>query len=473
MYRFLLLLMTLLLPIASYCQDRPNILFILTDDLGYADLQAYGNPFNLTPHLDQLAKEGMLFTDAYASAPVCSPSRAGLLTGKYPARIGLTDHQGGGKKKAEASVDPPRNWQKGIPSDEYLMSEFLHDQGYLTGMVGKWHVAASDQQQPYHQGFDYSRLLVKNDYDYYHYGIKIDQLDSLYEDDGTVYLTDKLTDFGVDFIEEAQRAEKPFFLYLAYSAPHVILVPRGDKVGKYLWKFDRFGGEYNPYYAAMIESIDDGVGRLIQKLQETGQLENTLIVFTSDNGGVGVPELGYQPTTNRPLRNWKGDTFEGGIRVPTIISWKGKTTPGSTSGTPFNNTDFFATFRNILDPQETNYQDGVSILPALTGEKMPDRAIFWHYPHFSNQGGSPSSAVREGHWKLRVDYDSKEIYLFDLSLDLSENDNKVSEESVLTKNLLEKLGEHLKETQAPMPVDKASGETFDFDIFFDVLEKAK
>ena len=273
-----------------YSQTKsPNIVFILTDDMGWKDLACYGNRFTETPNIDALAKSGIRFTQAYAACPVSSPTRASIMTGKYPARLHLTNFIAGNRIDKESPV-LPAPWKPFLEAREITIAELLGEKGYTTGMVGKWHLGGHDSIAPWNQGFDYTRMIGKNGLDYYNYSIFIDSYKDEFIDKGTEYLTDKLTDYGVEFIEQSK--EKPFFLYLAYSAPHVVIVPRPDKMMKYFRKYNDADEKFNPYYSAMVESIDDGVGRIIETLKEVAALENTLIIFTSDNGGLGLDELG-------------------------------------------------------------------------------------------------------------------------------------------------------------------------------------
>ena len=220
----------------AQAQEKPNIVYILADDLGYKDLGCYGNRFNETPVLDQLAKEGMLFTEAYAH-PACSPSRAALMTGKHPARLQITTALGLDRTDPNSPVIPPKVAEF-LPSSEITLAEVLKRNSYSTGMVGKWHLGHDNETSPFAQGFDYDRVISKNGLDYYNYGIS-SMGKTFFEDDGAVYLTDKLTDYAIEFIQ-LQQKEKPFFLYLAYSAPHLYIIPKSDKVSKYMRKYNRF-----------------------------------------------------------------------------------------------------------------------------------------------------------------------------------------------------------------------------------------
>ncbi len=411
--------LTILPALSCLSQEQPNIVFILADDLGYKDLGCYGNPFNETPVLDQLAKEGMLFTQAYAH-PACSPSRAALMTGKHPAKLGLTTAAGVNRQKSESGIVTP-NVPDSLASEEVTLAEILKRNGYNTGMVGKWHLGHNKTTIPYAQGFDYDRTIGKNALDYYNYSIS-SRNEVVFEDTGSVYLTDKLTDYSIEFVQN-QSKEKPFFLYLPYSAPHLLIIPKADKVSKYMWKCKKFNGKYNPYYATMIESMDEGIGRIIEELKKNGQLDNTLIIFMSDNGGVGMDQIAYRPTTMKPLRKWKGHVYEGGIRVPMIMYWKNKIQAGTVNENYMIINDFLPTIMEIVGDKDLPQGiDGKSFLssvykPANEFERGP---IFFHFPHFSGQNGYPAGAVREGDWKLVETFETGQIELFNIAEDISE-----------------------------------------------------
>ncbi|WP_373513831.1 sulfatase-like hydrolase/transferase, partial [Persicitalea sp.] len=316
---------------AQSTKKKPNIIFIMADDLGYKDLSCYGNPFNSTPNLDALAEQGMKFSQSYVASPICSASRAALLTGKHPARLHLTNYITGLRTDPLSPV-LPAVFKHYLPSQEVTLAQMITESGYSSGMVGKWHLGRGDSISPVKRGFDYESVIGKNGLDYYNYSIT-SQGQTVFEDNGKNYLTDKLTDYGLEFIEE--NKSKPFFLYLTYSAPHILIIPKGEKLKKYLMKYTRFDGKYNPYYAAMLESLDDGVGRIIDKIKALNLDENTIIVFTSDNGGLGMSELGPTPTSMDPLRAWKGFVYEGGVRVPTIVRWPGHVPAGTVNDNYF------------------------------------------------------------------------------------------------------------------------------------------
>jgi arylsulfatase A-like enzyme len=444
-----------LLLISGSCfsqQKPPNIVFILTDDMGWKDLACYGNKHTETPNLDALAKRGIRFTQAYAACPVSSPTRASILTGKYPARLHLTNFIAGNRTDPESPVQPAP-WKPYLEAREVTIAELLKTRGYSTGMIGKWHLGGHDSIAPWNQGFDYTRMIGKNGLDYYNYSVYEDSYNSEIVDNGTEYLTDKLTSYGIEFI--AENKSKPFFLYLAYSAPHVVIVPRHDKLMKYFRKYNDSDEKFNPYYSAMIESIDDGVGRITDALRQEGLSDNTIIIFTSDNGGLGLDELGPVPTSNLPLRKWKGHVYEGGIRVPAIICWPVKINPGTESDEYFTSIDYLPTLCEITGintiPESV---DGLSIVTLLTGKSSSasDRQLFWHYPHFSNQLGRPAGAVRKGDFKLVENYETGKVELFNLKDDISESQDLSRKMIQKTKELYGLLKSWQKRVNAQMPV---------------------
>jgi arylsulfatase A-like enzyme len=376
------------------------------------------------------------------------------MTGKYPARMQLTNYIKGERTDKDSPVLPAK-WKPYLEGSETTLPELLKTKGYTTGMVGKWHLGNAEGQSPWDQGFDYSRMIGKNGLDYYNYSIFLDSYDNEFTDTGKEYLTDKLTEYGVEFIQK-NNSEKPFFLYLAYSAPHVFIVPRGDKLRKYFFKYGQSDEKFNPYYAAMIESLDDGVGMIMKTLQDKGLLENTIVIFTSDNGGLGLDELGPTPTNLAPLRKWKGHIYEGGTRIPAIISWPGKIEKGKISDNYFSTIDYLPTFRELTSiktlPENV---DGKSILPLIMQpEKVQDteRPLFWHYPHFSNQLGRPAGSVRVGDFKLVELYETGTLELYNLKTDISESNDLSKEMKGKTQEMHKMLNDWRKSVNAQMPV---------------------
>lgn len=292
--------------------------------------------------------------------------------------------------------------------------------------------------------------------DYYNYEIDEHDLGTTFKDDGTNYLTDKLTNYATEFIEK-QNKDNPFFLFLSYSAPHVLTVPRGDKLAKYFWKYEKFGGKYNPNYAAMIESVDDGVGEIIKLLKEKGFDENTIVIFTSDNGGVGLAELGPITTTVEGLKKWKGFVYEGGIRIPLIISWKGKLASNITNENVVSNTDFFNTFLEITGQKSEIDLDSKSFKNVLDSPATQfDRGDYWwHYPHFSNQTSRPAGSLRLGDWKVVRSYETQQVELYNLRTDEAESNDLATKFPQKSKELNALLKNRLADYQANMPVLKS------------------
>jgi len=433
---------------------KPTIIFILADDLGYMDLACYGNPYNETPHLNALAQQGVRFTQAYAASTVCSPSRAAIMTGLHPARLKLTNFLVGNRTEEDSPL-LPAPWTTYLASKEITLAQRLKALGYQTGMIGKWHLGSGDSLAPWNRGFDYSRMIGKNGLDYYNYGIFEDSFQQVFEDKGERYMTDKLSDYAVEFIAK-QDDSKPFFMYMCYSAPHVFIVPQAMKLNKYFMKYEKFKGKYNPYYATMVESMDDGVGRIMESLKKQGLLKNTLVIFASDNGGVGLPELGPIPTQNDSLRKWKGHVYEGGIRIPTIMFWEGKILPKQVNDTYFMNTDYTATILDLLGQKSPELTDGISLWPMINKPSLKDqsRPLFWHYPHFSNQLGRPAGAVRLGDWKLVDNFELGKVELYNLRADVGERHDIAKDFPAKRAELHRLLINWRQEVQANMPIKK-------------------
>ncbi|MBE0537805.1 MAG: sulfatase [Phycisphaerae bacterium] len=398
---------------------RPNILFILGDDLGWSELGCYGNTFNETPNLDRLAAEGMRFTDAYAAAPVCSPYRAALMTGQYPARVGITDF-----------LRPKTDLHLSL--DYITLPEALKKNGYVTGIVGKWHLSgyvnagSAEETLPDKHGFDEvmvseNRGIGNGSYWHpYHFNREIEK-----RIDGREYLVDRCNLEAVEFIE--RHKDKPFFLYLSHYAVHTALAGRDDLVAKYQAKAGAGEGprakKNNPHLAAQLEAIDEGVGRIVRRLDELGIADNTIVIFTGDNGGES------NVTDNGPLREGKSTLYEGGIRVPLIVRWPGHIRPGTTCSEPTANYDFYPTLLDCARIRFAGGQspDGVSLRPVFAEpDTHLDRVgLYWHYPlekpHFL--GGRSSSAVRIGRLKLIEFYSTGEVELYDLAADPGEERN--------------------------------------------------
>ncbi len=458
--------------------SRPNVLFILIDDLGWRDIGCFGSEFYETPNLDALAAEGMLFTDAYASCPVCSPTRASLMTGKYPARLGLTnfiDWSWGGHPRKHRVIDAPYIHE--LPLTERSLARAFKDHGYQTCHVGKWHLGGPDHYPDKH-GFDTNiggcewGMPVKGYFAPWH-------IPTLSEGKEGEYLTDALTTRAIKWLEN--RTEGPWLLNLSYYTVHTPIQGKPELVEKYRAKAERMGvldqpsrvigpspfdpaGEQRTYarasqnlpaYAAMIESMDTNIGRVIDHLKTTGQWDNTLVVFTSDNGGLATDvHGGGGATCNAPLAVGKGWMYEGGTRVSTIVRYPGVTAPGSRCAEPITSPDFYPTLLEAvgatLDPAQ--HADGVSLMPLLRGEgRLRRDAIFWHFPHYSNCGGRPGCSVRMGDWKLIQFYEDGHLELYNLREDLSEAHDRSEQESARRDMMLARLEAWKEQLCARLP----------------------
>ncbi|HEY7154544.1 MAG TPA: sulfatase-like hydrolase/transferase [Gemmataceae bacterium] len=428
---------------------RPNIVLIVADDLGWADLACYGSKYHKTPNLDRLAAGGMRFTDAYAACNVCSPTRAALMTGKYPARLNLTDWLPGRPDRPDQKLLRPAINQA-LPASETTLAAALKAAGYATGHVGKWHLGGKGAG-PLQRGFDVNiagdEAGSPRSYFAPFKGRDGRFMPGLEDAPEGEYLTDRLTAEAEKFIE-SNRA-KPFFLYLAHYTVHIPLRAKAEMTAKY--KPGRPGEQGNPIYAAMLESLDEGVGRILKKLDELKLTERTVVVFTSDNGGLCVREGPNTPATiNAPLREGKGYLHEGGLRVPLIVQWPNVTRPGSTSAVPVCSIDLFPTLLGACGIKNTARVDGASLTPLLKGGSLKREALYWHYPHYSNQGGRPGGAVRSGDYKLIDFYENDRRELFDLKKDLSESHNLSGEKPEIVKELSGKLAAWRKEVGARM-----------------------
>ena len=437
-------------------KPRPNVVLIVIDDLGWADLGCYGSTFHKTPQLDKLAKEGVRFTDAYAACPVCSPTRAAIMTGKYPARLNLTDWlPGRGDMPAQKLLRPKIEQQ--LPLAEVTIAERLREAGYRTASIGKWHLGGAGFG-PETQGFElniagdaggsppgFFAPFVRENAKGKAGGRTLKGLEAA--EDGS-YLTDLLTDAAVNFIEK-NRAE-PFFLYLPHYTVHIPLQAKEELIKKYPADPKFSGRQNSSVYAAMLESLDDGVGRIMAKLDELKLAENTLVIFTSDNGGLATLEGAHTPaTSNAPLREGKGYLYEGGIRVPLIMRYP-RVLKGGTSSEPTSSVDLLPTILDFCGLAPATDVDGRSAMAVFNPNGVAERDLFWHYPHYSNQGGKPGSAIRSGRWKLIEFFEDGHRELFDLTSDKSENRNLVGQHPQVVTELAEKLAAWRKSVGAKM-----------------------
>jgi arylsulfatase A-like enzyme len=381
----------------------PNILFILCDDLGINDLHCYGREDHHTPNLDRLAREGMRFTCAYCAQPICSPSRAAILTGITPARLHLTTYLPGRPDCVSQKVLHPEIEMQ-VPLSRKMLPQYFKPAGYACAAIGKWHVGG--------KGFG----PVEHGFDVYHAG-EPNTTPSATEGGKGEY---DLTDFAERFIETNKN--RPFLIYLAHNAPHIPYAAQKPRI-------EHNANAFEPVYAGVIETIDDTVGRLMAKLEALNLAENTIVIFTSDNGGLHVPE-GRHPriTHNTPYRAGKGFVYEGGLRIPLIVRWPGHVPAGRVSAEPIINTDWIPTLLELARLTQAPGLDGSSFAPVLRGASAgSSRKLFWHFPHYTNQGSRPSGAMRDGNWMLIEYYDENVTELYDLGRDAAEGRDLASQ----------------------------------------------
>ncbi|MCG8697082.1 MAG: sulfatase [Bacteroidales bacterium] len=461
----LLLSVVLYLGCASTKQDniKPNIVFILADDLGWADLPLYGNKFNEAPNITQLANEGVTFDNAYASCPVCSPTRASIQTGQYPARIGLIDFIPGHYRPYE-KVTVPRNRVQYLPTEAYTLGEAMQSAGYKTGYFGKWHLGFGMEHLPEKQGYEEAISFTGGPF--YGFGSRLHPKQDLPDDK---LLSEALTDFGIDFIEK--NKDQPFFLFLAHYDVHVQLDADSALIQEFLKKPKVDGYPCNAIYAAMVKHVDNSVGRIQSKLEELGLAENTIVVFYSDNGGLvsrfdKIPLIAkskryvyegdtllYVASSNAPLRSEKGTVYEGGIREPFIVKWPGKLKAGTRTNAIMTSTDLLPTFAEMAGAKlpENLVLDGKSIVHELkTNEFDYERPIFWHYPVYHHD--VPASAVRKGDWKLVENLENGSLELYNLKDDIGENKNLAESNKEKTNELMTLLENWRKDLDARKPV---------------------
>lgn len=463
----LVLFLFSILQFSSCAQNKkPNIVFILVDDLGWMDICANGSSFYETPNIDQLASEGVRFTQAYAASPICSPTRASILTGKNPARINLTQYIGG-------RGNP--NYVRNLPLEEVLFPEILKEAGYKNIFLGKWHLNNQPGEKIYwpdKQGFDINiaghfrgGLYIKNKY------FSPWDIPNLENGPDGEYMTDRLANEAVKFIDD--NAENPFLLYFSLYSVHAPFQAPEERVEKYEKKKEalaltdevRFDEENNqgkpfkyrktqdhPTYAAMVESMDMAVGKILGKIKDKGIADNTVVIFFSDNGGLSTSE--GIPTANTPLRTGKGWLYEGGIRVPAIVKWPGKTKPGTVSDEVITSMDFYPTILEMTQQtlRPDLHIDGKSLVPLLKNKTTSlHDATYFHYPHISNQKSGPSSAIREGDYKLIVFLLDNRMELYNLKNDISEQNNLAEKLPKVRNRLYSKLVTWWDDVDAQFP----------------------
>ena len=431
-------------------RGKPNFVFILVDDMGAVDASCYGSSVYETPNIDALAAQGMKFTDAYAAAPVCAPTRAGLMTGKYPARVRLTNFIPDFPPPESSNLLTPV-FEKRVSREENVIAKALKECGYVSASIGKWDLGPKGSY-PEDHGFDLNVGGNAGGMAKSHFYPAWDGNPDIKGRDGE-YLTDHLTDEAIKFIRA--NKDRPFFVYLSHYAVHIPLEAKKQMIEKYRAKIKPTDKHNNPIYAAMIESIDQSVGQVTKALDELGLAENTVVFFTSDNGGLHISEMGFDPaTSNEPYREGKGHLYEGGIREPLIVRWPGVVQPGSVCRVPVSSIDFQPTMLEMAGCALKAGQavDGESLVPVLkqAGQLKRD-AIYWHYPHYSPQGGKPSSVVRCGDYKLIRFYEDSHTELYNLAEDVGEQNDLADKMPDKATALDRMLGDWLEQVNAQMP----------------------
>lgn len=470
----LLLLAILTLPLVPSSllaaeDEKLNMVVFLVDDLGFMDVGA-NNPdcFYETPNIDRLAKSGMRFTDGYAANPVCSPTRYSLMTGKYPTRVQATNFFTG-KRAGKFHPAPLANK---MPLEETTIAEALKSNGYSTFFAGKWHLGPSEEFYPQNNGFDINIGGHRGGGPYTgkRYFAPFENPEIKEESPAGDHLPDRLAREAAKFIET--NREKPFLAYLSFYSVHTPLIGRPDLVEKYKKKAAAINGiefadeeqvigkkprkvrilQKHAVYAAMVEAMDLAVGKVLKQIDDSGLAETTVVVFTSDNGGLSTSE--GSPTSNLPLRGGKGWVYEGGIREPWIVRYPGVTKAGSESSQPISSIDLYPTLAAAAGVEVKHKIDGIDLMPALKGGTLDREALFWHYPHYSNQGGFPGGAVRMGDFKLVERYEDGRLHLYNLKSDIGEKEDLAAKMPDQVNSMRDRLHAWYKEVDAKFLQEK-------------------
>ena len=447
---FLLISLYFVLNSCSTTNEQPNIILFFVDDLGWTDLGCYGSELYETPSIDKLASEGMKFTNAYSACTVCSPSRAAIMTGKYPARLHLTDWISG-YKPPNPKLNMP-DWQMYLDTAEVTIAEALKEAGYITANFGKWHLGDEPIYWPENQGFDVNiggyRWGAPGSYFYPYHGNRRGNIHPPKLEEGIEgeYLTDRLTDEAIEFI--SGNKDRPFFIYFPHYAVHTPIQAHDSLTQYYEGKVTSDMRHQNTTYAAMIHSMDHSMGRIRQTLVDLSIDEKTAIIFTSDNGGLEL----WNITENGAIRAGKGSAYEGGVRVPFIAMIPGITQPGLVSDIPVIGMDLFPTILDLagLDIMEN---DGCNLLPMLKSQnqQIARSALFWHYPHYHRGGATPYSAIRKGDYKLIEFFEDGSLELYNLAEDIGEEQNLAETEKVLAHELHKEMQAWRDEVDAQYP----------------------
>ena len=423
-------------------RTRPNIVLILADDMGWLDAGCFGSDLYETPNIGRLAAEGTRFTNSYTACHVCSPTRASILTGKYPARLHLTNFIPGRPRKGGMRVPP---WTRHLPLEETTIAEALRPLGYVSGHFGKWHLNSDKEYRPGRpmdpasQGFDEVLTTVKPK--------------STADPQSDPHHVRLITDAALTFIEHHRAG--PFFCYVSHNSLHRPVIGRPELVDGYAEKIGPNNVQTSAQYAAMVHDLDENVARIMAKLDALKLVQNTLLIFTSDNGGF-TGDRKDAGTSNAPLRGGKGTNYEGGVRVPTIIRWPGIVKPGSVCHEPIISNDFFPTVVEIAGMVDSapNATDGLSIVPLLRDAeaRLNREALYWHYPHYHAQGATPHGAIRVGSWKLIEFFEDMHVELYNLAEDIGEQHDRAAEMPEKASALREQLHAWRDEVGAQMPL---------------------
>jgi len=448
---------------AIIAQQKPNVVLIVVDDMGWKDLGVYGSDFHQTSHIDNLATDAVRFSNAYSACTVSSPTRASIMTGKYPAKLHLTDWIEG-HKMPKAKLQIP-DWTMYLPLEETTLAEVFKSNGYTTAHIGKWHLGENQKYWPENQGFDINiagcakgspTLDKKQGLNGYFVPYGNPRMKDGPEGE---YLTERLTNEACNYIQQSQS--KPFFLNLWFYNVHTPLQAKQDKIDKYKALVDSTKLHKNPIYAAMVEHVDDAVGKVVAQLKSLGLYDNTIIIFTSDNGGL-IGNKKNQVTNNSPLRLGKGERYEGGVRVPLIIKTVKQAAANRQENTPVMSIDFMPTLIDLahltVDKKAKKGIDGVDIKPLLLSKagKLNKRILYWHYPHYHTEGATPYSAIRDGDWKLIHTIETNSYELFNLKNDISESKNLFDSEPAISAKLIKELESWKKDMKAQMPTVKVA-----------------
>ena len=423
----------------SSLPEKPNVVFLLIDDMGWPDLACYGHPFHETPHVDRLAAQGVKFTDFYAATPVCSSTRGTIQSGQYSARVGITDFIPGHWRPFEKLIVPPI--ENALPPGLRTPGDALKATGYATGYFGKWHLGSEATHGPDKRGYDVTARTLSKEFQAWRKSTT----------PGPKQI-DLLTDQTIWFIE--QNKDRPFFVTLSHHAVHIPLEGTSDAIEKYQKKPKPESGVNHPVYAAMVEDLDSSIGRIMARLDELELADDTLVVFTSDNGGLrkiytGVGEV---VSTNAPLRDEKGTVYEGGIRVPMIVRWPGVVEPGGVCREPATTADLLSTFCQAAGADLPDQAiDGTSLVPLLRdpAAELDRQAIYFHYPHYHHS--TPAAAVRAGDLKLIEFFDGSPLELYDLGDDIGESTNLAAKMPDEARRLQKMLSDWRRSVGARMP----------------------